>query len=105
MGFTIRENLEIVMKEVAVGELTTVRIDDQRGEFQRLATLTGFNQGQEERHPLAVPVRNFAERRTGIMNINGFDILRVVMEPLLDLVIADCVVSSVAFWVTLEATA
>jgi len=48
------------MEQIAVGELATTHIEDPGVEFQRLATQTGFNQGQEASRPLAIPVRNFA---------------------------------------------
>jgi hypothetical protein len=86
MRVTVGKDLEIVMEQVAVAELATTRIEDSGWKFQRLATQTGFHQRQEAGHTLAVPVRNFAEWRTGVMDIYGFDILRIIIEPLLDLV-------------------
>jgi len=89
MHVTVGKNLEIVMQEIAVCEFSAVPVVDPHWQLQYFAAQMRFNQRQKASRTLTVPVRHLVQRSACIVNVYGFNILRVIVKPFLYLIIPD----------------
>jgi hypothetical protein len=68
-------------------KFATVRIENSRRQFEQLTAHSVSDQRKKTCCALQVPVRDLTERRTGIVDVYRLDIIRIIVEPFLDLII------------------